>query len=195
VSARWRVPTLNCTVTPNASTSDWVGVNGDTSVSPSGLFQDGTESDCQAGTQFNYAWWTDQAKNYLTQSLFAVSAGDMIEAQVFQDSSGHWNYYLKDWTTGQVSSSPESYTGTGLTAEWIAEDPGNPATNGLFPLADFSPVTFSDLGLQVSGGTWYIPDATDAGALTANGAVIAAPTPVLGSGTLAEFTVYYKPTG
>lgn len=194
VGGRWRVPVLDCGATPDAKTSDWVGVNG-TDAAP-GLFQDGTTSQCINGVQTNYAWWTDEAQNYVSIDLFPVTTGDMFRAQVYQDASGSWVYYVKDLSSGTTSSSVEPYAGTGLTAEWIAEDPGNVSSGGLYPLASFEPVTFTDLTLIVVGGSWYLPTMVDAMEMVASdGSLAAVPTAVLGTGLTAEFTVYYRPLG
>jgi uncharacterized repeat protein (TIGR02543 family) len=135
VSAEWTVPTINCTSIPDGFTSEWVGVNGSTGAP--GLFQDGTSSYCAGGQQVNHGWWTDQAESYLGQNLFRVVSGDLIQAKVFQAASGQWIYYIKDLTSGAVSTAVEAYSGQGLSAEWIAEDPGNPSSGGLYPLGDW----------------------------------------------------------
>ena len=191
VSGEWVVPTLNCASLPNSSTADWVGVNGFNGIS--GLFQDGTLSRCTNGRQVNTAWWTDEAYGFLTQSLFGVNAGDLINAQVYQQTSGVWVYYVKDLTTGQSSSSAEAYSGAGLTAEWIAEDPGNPSTGGLDTLANFGVVTFTDFGLTVPAGSWTLPPYSDAVQIVgSNGSVVALPSQIQGSGPSASFTVTYQ---
>jgi hypothetical protein len=189
------VPTLDCTSVPNGFTSDWVGVNGLSDANP-GLFQDGTSSYCASGQQTDYAWWTDQADNYLSQILFAVSPGDVIDAEVWQETSGLWAYYVSDLTSGSSSSNVESFSGSGTSAEWIAEDPGDPTTQGLFPLADFGLVTFTDLGLTVPSGSWTEPPYSDAiEMVTPDGTVEAFPSPIQGSGASADFTVTYETPG
>jgi len=194
VSAEWTVPTLNCAVTPNGATADWVGVNG-LPNSP-GLFQDGTSSNCINGVEESNAWWTDEAENFLSQTVFVVQSGDLIEAQVYQDASGYWVYFVKDLTTGEVSTQVEPYSGAATSAEWIAEDPGDPNAGGLYLLADFGSVTFTDLGLTVPGGTWYEPPYSDAIEMIApSGAVETLPTQVSGSGASAAFTVHYESSG
>ncbi len=111
ISADWTVPTLDCASVSNGYTSDWVGVN----ESP-GLFQDGTTSYCVSGQQNDYAWWTDEAENYYSPSLFAVASGDDINAEVYQDTSGSWVYYIDDLTSGSVSSAAEPFSSPGTTA-------------------------------------------------------------------------------
>jgi len=186
------VPTIDCASSvSDSATSDWVGVN----ESP-GLFQDGTTSKCVSGQQIDYAWWTDEAENYSSPSLFAVASGDDIDAEVWQETSGFWAYYIKDLTSGSVSSAVEPFSGPGTTAEWIAEDTDDPTTQGLYPLADFGSVTFTDLGLIVPSGSWMVPPYSDAIEMVAtDGSVEALPSPIQGSGASASFTVTYETPG
>ncbi len=194
VSANWVVPTLDCSSVPGGWAAYWVGVNGAGDDYP-GLFQDGTQSYCADGQEVDYAWWTDDDDSYNAQYLFAVSPGDAIDAEVYQDASGYWDYYVSDLTSGSSSSAPESFSGPGTSAEWIAEDPGNPNTNGLYPLADFGSVTFTDLGLTVPSGSWTVPPYSDAIEMTTDGWVEALPSSIQGSGTSTAFTVTYETPG
>jgi len=98
-------------------------VNGFGSQNP-GLFQDGTTSYCLNGQEGDYTWWTDELEGYSNQLLFTVAPGDLIDAQVFQETSGDWAYYLEDVTTG-VSATAPRHSRKGTSAEWIAEDPGS----------------------------------------------------------------------
>jgi uncharacterized repeat protein (TIGR02543 family) len=192
VSAQWTVPTLNCAATPNGVTSEWVGVNGNSS-SNTGLFQDGTASQCTGGQEQSGAWWTDEEQGFIGQNLFNVNTGDVIDAEVYQNSSGYWVYSVRDLTNGASSSKVEAYDGAGASAEWIAEDPGDPSTTGEYPLADFTPVTFSNLAVTVIGGAWTLPPYSDAVQIVdANGTVEALPGQIQGSGSSASFTVYYE---
>jgi len=194
IGGGWTVPTVNCELVPNGLTTDWVGVNGFGSGNP-GLFQDGTTSYCVNGQQGDYAWWTDTTEGYASQILFSVSAGDVIYAEVNQSSSsGLWTYSIEDVTTDTTSTSPESFDGAGTSAEWIAEDPGIPNSNGLYPLADFGSVTFTQLGLTVPSGSWTVPPYSDAIEMVGtNGAIEASPSPVYGVAAAADFTVTYRP--
>ena len=202
ISANWTVPTLDCASVPNGYTADWVGVNGFTG-SP-GLFQDGTMSGCVSGQQSGYAWWTDEAETYFAPSLFAVAPGDVIDAELWQETSGYWDYYIKDLTSGLVSSAAEPFSGPGTSAEWIAEDPGCPNgdsdcwnNNGeLSDFPDFGSVTFTDLGLTTPSGSWTVPPYSDACEMvTTDGSVEVLPSPIQGSGASIAFTVTYEPPG
>ena len=195
ISADWTVPTLDC-----ASSTEWLGgVLGGRQrcwrYYP-GLFQDGTQSYCADGQETDYAWWTDDDYDDNSQYLFTVSPGDVIDAEVWQETSGYWAYSVSDLTSGSSSSDVESFSGPGTSAEWIAEDPGNPNTNGLYPLADFGSVNFTNLGLTVPSGSWTEPPYSDAVEMvTPDGSVEALPGQIQGSGTSASFTVTYETPG
>jgi hypothetical protein len=154
-------------------------------------------SQCVNGQQNDYAWWTDEAESYSSIELFAVAPGDVIDAGVYQEASGYWAYYVTDLTSAVSSSAQESFSGPATTAEWIAEDPGDPSNYGLlYPLADFGSVTFTDLGLTVPSGSWTVPPYSDAIEMVApDGSVEALPSSIQGSGTSAEFTVTYETPG
>jgi hypothetical protein len=194
VSAYWTVPTLDCASVPDGVTSDWVGVNGLNGADD--LFQDGTSSNCQNGLQSDLAWWTDEAAKYAEQPVFAVAPGDVISAEVYLDVSGYWVYEITDQTSRATSSAAELFSGPGATAEWIAEDPGDPITGGLYPLANFGSVTFTNLGLTLMSGSWTLPPYSDAWEMvTPEGSVEALPSPIQGSGASSAFTVTYEPPG
>jgi hypothetical protein len=146
VGGEWTVPLLDCAATPGGLTADWVGVNG--WDSNGGLFQDGTMSQCSSsGVQVDYAWWTDEGEGYSVELLYGVAPGDVIFARVWEEAGGSWAYSVRDLTTGQSASAPGVSTpyGAGVTAEWIAEDPGCPPApyHSLCRLADFGTVHFS----------------------------------------------------
>ncbi len=184
VSGEWTVPTLNCAVVPNGGTSDWVGVNG--WVDRAGLVQSGTYSLCSSGAQLNFAVWSDAALGYAWQQQFQVTAGDVIDAEVSQTTSGSWVATVTDLTSGQSATASEPAVFAGSSAEWIAEDSGVAGSSSLAPLADFSPVTFSDLSTAPASTLSYA-DAIEM--QRANGSVEALPSPPQG----ASFTVTDEP--
>ena len=199
ISAEWTVPAVDCSSVPNGFTSDWVGVNGFGDQNP-GLFQDGTSSYCVNGQEGDYTWWTDTREGYSSQFLFTVAPGDLIDAQVYRQPSGYWAYNVTDVTTDvSLSGTPGgtvSFSGPGTTAEWIAEDPGNPTTNLPYPLANFGSVTFTDLGLTVPSGSWPVPSYADAIEMVGpDESVEALPSTIQGSAASANFTVTYEAPG
>ena len=189
------MPTLNCTDTPTGSADTWVGTGGD-GGSSGDLLQTGIEDDCVNGVQQNFSWWFEvsSANEVLGSSRFGgltVTAGDSMDAYVYQATSGQWVTRIDDLTTGlsgymvtgdvwevcpdsggscsvQGEASDVSYSG-GYTAEWIEEDPGvNPV-----PFADYGTVSFSDLLL---GGLspWYLTESHGL-EIVQNGVVLSTP--------------------
>ncbi len=168
VSGEWTVPTLDCAATPNGIAGIWVGIGGDSSGV---LLQTGVFPTCVDGEQQNVGWWEEYPSSRNHEANFAdfpVSAGDVIEASVYETTTGAWQTRVNDLSTGlsgimitgegwgvysdgSGSSFPEqgstaglSYSG-GYTAEWIVEDPGTGTTTTPAPFADYGTVTFSDL--------------------------------------------------
>jgi hypothetical protein len=182
-----------------------VGVNGSTYP---GLFQTGVTDECDNGSQVNFAWWTDEAEGYSGQYLFMVSPGDVISAKVYLDVNGYWDYVITDQTSGATSGAEELSTeplvGAAGEAEWIEEDPGCSSSNPLcldnngtevWPFADFGSVTFTDLTLALTSGSWTLPYSDAMEMISSNGSVEALPSPIQGSGASASFTVTYEPPG
>jgi hypothetical protein len=186
VGAEWTVPTLNCTVVPNGTTSDWVGVNG--WVHPSQLFQAGTASTCGGGSQTNFAVWSDGALGYAWQEQFSVNTGDVIQVEISQTASGGWTALVTDVTSGQSATAGEAVAYAGASAEWVAEDSGVLGSSALASLADFGVVSFTNLSVSPSSAFSY-SNAIEM--QRADGSDAAMPSPVQGD---ASFSVTYEPT-
>jgi uncharacterized repeat protein (TIGR02543 family) len=213
VGGEWTVPTMNCTDTPNGDTATWVGIGGEqwNPTSSSGvLLQTGVDTDCVDGEQQNIGWWEEYpADPNVAQAFtgFPVSAGNEIEASVWELSDGAWATEVTDLNTGlsaymitgeswgvgstagstfsnQGSAAEISYSG-GYTAEWIVEDPGviNDA-GAVQPFANFGSVTFSNMGSSFT--SWSLTPAEEWG-IVQDGVTLAAPT----SSTTDGFTVTY----
>jgi hypothetical protein len=182
-SGSWVVPSLNCSVTPNSAVSTFVGVNGSSSY-PSGLFQTGTTTLCTNGVESAYAWWTDEQMNYVGLDLYAVSPGNHINAAVYQNSGGTWSYSISDTSNAQSSTSAESFSGSGLSAEWIVEDPGT--GGGLYILGDFTSITFTNMSLTSPATGFTLPAGAQQLDLVSLGGLLE---DTAGSVTGASFTV------
>jgi hypothetical protein len=209
------VPTLDCTVTPDAGMAAWVGIGGDDFAvnGPSGsLLQTGVISNCDGGVQDNQAcWelWPSDPNQEFSFDNFPVTAGDTITASVYQDASGTWWTQVDDTTTGtsgwlkvggnwgvgtdasavyytQGSAALLAYAG-GYTADWIVEDYTEPGGQSLAPLADFGAVTFTDL--TTSNTTWYLTPQDGLALDDGNGNLLATPSPPADDGS---FTVTYQ---
>jgi uncharacterized repeat protein (TIGR02543 family) len=216
VSAEWIVPTLNCSETPNGQSATWVGTGGVTwsdGGSSGSLLQTGTVDNCVNGEQQDTGVFElfPSAPNYDEAfSNFPVSAGNVIKAEVFENSSGKWASFLENLSTGlqgvfgvgigwdveeiatdnvvgglQGLATGTSYSGA-YSAEWIVEDPTDVATYSNFPFADFQSVTFSDMEVSLPTG-WTLPT-SDGEEIVQNGEVLATPSAINNNG---GFTVSY----
>lgn len=199
VSGRWTVPTLNCSATPNGGAGVWVGIGGygwPTGGSSGTLLQTGVRTDCVNGVAQYAGWFEEYPSSPNTSKEFAgfpVSPGDVIEASVFQASTGAWETRVDDLTTGlsgvmvtgkgwgvsadggngsflqQGSTAGLSYAG-GYTAEWIVEDRGQ--NGSTVPFVDYGTVTFSDL--RTSLPSWSLTP-SEGLEIAQNGVVLSTP--------------------
>ena len=224
ISAEWTVPSLDCGVTQNSESATWVGTGGTTwsSGSSSGtLLQTGIEDNCVGGIQQNSGVFElfPSTPNYAeTFSGFPVSAGDTIVAGVALSSSGGWGTTLEDVTTGlegvflvgkvwvvlpiggtvteneiQGVATGTSYSGA-FSAEWIVEDPSNVAEGGLFTLADFGSITFTDLKIGFASGTWSLSNSDADEQTNVNNLPETTTSAIEGSGSTSSFSVSYLPS-
>jgi hypothetical protein len=159
VTGSWVVPAVTCALGANTDAMQWVGIDG--YVSPT-VEQDGTATDCVAGTPQYYAWYAiygDASVNgglsvYLSLSAYPVDPGDAVTAAVALSGST-WMMTLTDTTQGWTSTTPiasptpapEQYS-----AEWIVEDPNGGLPQGQV-LTDFAPVIFTGTTATVNGST------------------------------------------
>ena len=174
----WTVPTLNCQVTPNAGVGVWVGIGG---ADGSTLLQTGTTSVCSNGVQANLGWTEEYPSNPNYAANFAsfpVTAGNVIQANVFETQTGQWETRVDNLSTGlsgvlvtgvgwgvmtdgattfteQGSATGLSYAGAD-TAEWIAE--AFESAGSQVQCADFGTLTFSNLTTSLPG--WSLAQAT-----------------------------------
>ncbi|HEY4411615.1 MAG TPA: G1 family glutamic endopeptidase [Gaiellaceae bacterium] len=215
VAGTFTVPTLDCSTTPDAGMSLWVGIGGagwPDGTNSGALLQTGVASDCVSGGQVNSGWWelypSDPNHSY-DFSGFPMSAGDTITAFVFQDRSGAWWTRLDDTTTSlsgflkvggnwgvgtnasgvyrtQGSGALLSYIG-GYSAEWIVEDYTESDTQTLTPLANFGTVGFTNLGTSASD--WFLTPHEGIELTDSSGNVLAAPS---SPGSDGSFTVTYE---
>jgi len=124
---------------------------------------------------------------------FAVKPGDLVRAQVEQVPSGRWRYIVEDETNGVSAWGTKPVHYVAREAEWIVEDSGRvPLGTGYYPLADFTPVAFSDLAVGESGDArTFLPDLSSIEMVQSDGTVEAGQGPLRSRGTFAVFTVRY----
>jgi hypothetical protein len=208
------VPTLNCASTPNADDAVWIGIGGEawaTGGNSGSLLQTGINANCVNGVQVDSGWWEVVPATPNHEQMFGsfpVKPGDVIEAYVYQTTSGAWATRLDNLSTGltaimvtgeswgvgpttsgnitwnvQGSAANISYAG-GYTAEWIVEDVTDASSGTLFPFANFGSVTFSNL--ESSFTTWSLTS-SETWAIVQSGVTLATPTSTSTDG----FTVSY----
>jgi hypothetical protein len=189
-----------------------VGIGG--SALPSGvgsgdLLQTGVRTDCVGGEQQNVGWFEKVPSDPDTEQDFAgfpVTAGDSIQAWVFQDTAGAWETRVDDLTTGlsgwlitgegwgvspdggsntfqlQGSGAGLSYSG-GYTAEWVVE--AYTADSAVVTLADYGTVDFTNLTTSLS--PWSLT--TSSGLeLIQGGVVVSTPSLPAGDGFSVTYT-------
>ncbi|HUY97842.1 MAG TPA: G1 family glutamic endopeptidase [Verrucomicrobiae bacterium] len=143
-SGTFNVPNLYAATT-QTDTSEWVGIDGSTDNS---LVQTGVSEIYDPSTNLvNFQpWWTLSTYNFVGQPInMAVSPGNTMTATVSEVSPGLWDLTLTNDTTGATFTTDQSYSAPLASAEWIVEDPGDPASGGLYPFGDYSPaVTFTN---------------------------------------------------
>ena len=213
-SGSWTVPTFDCSTTPNASAATWVGIGGmpwSSGGSSGVLLQTGIVTSCTNGVQSNTGVWEEypsSPNSDFSFTDFPVSPGDVIDASIYQGTSGQWETKVDDLTTGlsgvmvtgggwgvasdggggtfteQGSTSSLSYSG-GYTAEWIVEDFRQGPSASLVPFADYGTVTFS--GITTSLASWSLtPD--EEVEIAQSGTVLSTPSPPSGDGFSVSYT-------
>jgi hypothetical protein len=155
VGARWTVPTLDCSATPNSGVAIWVGIDGHylpTGQTSGALLQTGITLLCIKGKPQAHGFFEElpSTPNFSRPFVdFPVSPGDSITASVFRGATGAWFTRVDDLTTG--------LSGVMVTGEaWgVARD------------SELSSVGFlgqgSTAGLSYSGGysaEWIVEDFT-----------------------------------
>jgi Peptidase A4 family len=106
VTATFKVPTVNISLSGKQFSSDWVGIGG---FSDSTLVQAGIEADNLNGTAF-YQAWTEiipAAENPLT---LVIHAGDTVKVTVLEIAANKWKMTVKDVTLNTTASRTVVYT-------------------------------------------------------------------------------------
>lgn len=145
VTATWRQPAVNCSVTRTGYSSFWIGLDGD---GTSSVEQTGSEADC-AGGSAQYGAWYEMYPQPSINIGGRVRAGDTFTSSVTTDGSGNFTLVLKDNTEGWSKTVHAHYGAGSLgSAEAVAEAP---SSGGVLPLADFGTASFSSV--KVNGKT------------------------------------------
>jgi hypothetical protein len=150
VQSTFFVPYVDCTSTPNAFSSHWVGLDG---LNSHTVEQLGVEAACVGVIPEYYAWYEMYPGN--ESSVFSVKAGNSIIARVFYNAQAKmFVLALDDTTTGQHFSRSLA-CGAALcsrsSAQVISESPASGSGQAL-PLADYRAASFSGVTVTDSRG-------------------------------------------
>jgi hypothetical protein len=153
VTGTFNVPTVSASPT-DTSTSEWVGVDG-ADPSDQDLLQAGVAQDYSADTDryVTYAW-VEELPAAAEPIPLEVEPGDQVTVTISLVATNTWNVYVKNDSTGQAFSIDETYSGRGLSAEWVVEAPTLVSTMSIATVGAFSPVTFTGLGVNPVSGSF-----------------------------------------
>ncbi|MFI5240163.1 MAG: G1 family glutamic endopeptidase [Candidatus Saccharimonadia bacterium] len=150
VAGQWTVPKVTCSRSTNYS-SVWLGIDGYSSATVEQL---GTEQDCYRGRAY-YSTWYEMYPQYAYNTPVAIKAGDVMSAEVKYLGANQYSLSLNDLTTNKSFQTTQTMAGASRTsAEWIVEAPSS--WYGVLPLANFSPVAFTNSQATLSGQTGSI---------------------------------------
>jgi Peptidase A4 family len=142
----WVVPAVDCTKSPNAWASFWVGIDG---ANSSTVEQTGTGVWCNRRVAEYYAWYEFYPAGTSVISGITVTPGDIISAEV-KYASSEFTVTITDTTAGTTFTTTQAVSGAERTsAEWIAEAPS--AATGILNLADFSVADFGKEYTSIAG--------------------------------------------
>jgi hypothetical protein len=153
ITGTFTVPSLTAPLQAGSNFSEWVGLDG---YGNSSLIQAGVDEYPDpgvAGLVDVMPWWEilPSPETPATSFVNAVSPGDSITIVIDLVSGTLWQVALTDNSTGDSYITEQPYTGPAGTAEWIIEAPLDGSTGRTYPLAPYSPSTFS--GISVEGPT------------------------------------------
>jgi peptidase A4-like protein len=125
----------SCKKGESSWSSPWVGIDGDNS---STVEQIGTDTDCNRGKPFYYAWYEMYPKSLVQITSVSVQPGDHFTAEVTYTGGGNYAMTLNNATSGQSFSTTQNSTKPVRSSlEWVMEGPSNGT------LTNFGSVTFT----------------------------------------------------
>ena len=137
VQGSWIVHGVDCDQTPNANSSEWVGLDGysDSVITSPTVEQTGTDADCANGTPLYYVWYEffPDGPAVVPADIVSIKAGDVFSASIAYNGDNQYSVIIGNNTTGEVFTHTGTFIGaahSGLparnTAEWILERDGTP---------------------------------------------------------------------
>jgi hypothetical protein len=181
------VPTLTSAATCTEHVAEWVGIDGwnapglapNDSLIQAGVDASMTDPDtgtCTPGKFYAWPWWEiilpdDQAPETPIDSV-TVNAGDQVTVSISQVGvTSSWAITLTDDTNGQSYTTDQTYTGPGVSGEWVVEASSTQACNGtvvagsdICQLAPYcvgpsssctGPVSFSNISVGGTETDWW----------------------------------------
>jgi peptidase A4-like protein len=142
VVGTWTAQAVTCAPGESSWSSPWVGIDGDTSNT---VEQIGTDSDCNRGAPYYYAWYEMYPKS-LVRIAMTVTPGHSYTGEVTYTGASTYVLKLTDRTAGtsfqttQASKKPNR-----ASVEWILEGPTGSG------LSDFGTIPFSSASGTING--------------------------------------------
>jgi hypothetical protein len=179
VTGSWTQASVKCAPGETSWSSPWVGIDGDNSNT---VEQIGTDSDCNSGTPYYYAWYEMYPKS-LVKLPWAPSPGDSLTGSVtYNTRATSFTLALTDNTTGKTYTTTQSSRKAARSSvEWIVEGPSSGT------LSDFGSLTFSGASAAFGGATAQpigsLPGYTPITMVTKQGADRAVPSSLTSNGS------------
>lgn len=185
VAGYWNVPNAAWVASAGGTqwVAVWVGLDG---WGNSDVLQAGTDTYVSQGSSATvWPWYEWYPQAPIGFNNLNANVGDQMYCEVTATSSTGGSLYFKNITSGVYTaftfSPPAGTTCSGITAEWIVEDPGIPTV----PFPNYGSVNFTGT-YAYSGSTWYTPGGTSL-TLVQNGVTLSQPSNVTNN----SFTVSY----
>lgn len=127
--------------------AEWVGIggNGTDPLIQAGAWE--TYDPSAAQPLVSYAWWEVLPAGTAHPIPLPVSPGDTMTVTIWQQQGTQWAILLTNDTSGQQYPVQPTYTGSGLSADWIVEAPVSADTGAQLAFGHYTPaVAFSHLG-------------------------------------------------
>jgi hypothetical protein len=144
VQSSWTVPRI-LRGSPIGYGGMWIGAQAPGAPGPA--IQIGVDEDdlSAAGGRY-YAFWSDTGHHFKAELLFYVKPGDVLSASL-RLARERWTFAIVDATSGASArfSTSEGPHAAFNEAEWMQEDPTNPANGKPFPYPRLSAVGFRRL--------------------------------------------------
>lgn len=145
VVGSWTVQPATCDPGETSWSSPWVGIDGDNSNT---VEQTGTDTDCNSGSPYYYAWYEMYPKGTMVISGINPQPDDTMTGSVNYTGGGNFTLTLTDNTTGTTyTTSQSSKRAKRSSVEWIMEGPSTGS------LTDFGTQPFSTDSATISGQT------------------------------------------